>query len=289
MGVGHALALILVAAVPLAGCGSVGGSGGPGASPGPTGSGGTGAIAHKTGATDLILRFDERGGFVAPSYFATQAPIFSLYGDGTAIFRDPTAPAPSPEREIIRGVPYRTVRLTEAQLQALLTFALADGGLAAAADHYDRPIADAPSAVFTIEAGSRTKTVSVNGLGIDVGGQPSPAILAQLQALANRLQHFASEAPGATIWSPDRYRGILGDDSFGTRINWPWATIQPQEFVQRTEPDAPPFRIRTLTPADVALLGLTGAEGGLQGIVLVMPSDQTFSFRLRPLLPDEPY
>ncbi len=276
---------IVIASLALAGCGLAGGSGSPASSPGASP-----GIAHPSGSTDVILRFDESGGFVAPGFFATRAPIFSLYGDGTAIFHDPMGPAPSPQGEVIRGVPYQTIRLTGAQVQALLAFAIGPGGLRTAANHYDQPIADAPTALLTIHTGLVAKTVAVNGLGIDLGQVgPNAAILAQLETLAARLQGFGSEAAGAVPWIPDRYRGILTEDSVGTPIAWPWPSIKPSDFAQRTAADAPPFPIRTMTPGEVATLGFTGFEAGLQGITLLVPSGKLYNFRLRPLLPDEAY
>ena len=48
-----------------------------------------GAIEHPTGPTDVVLRYEEGGGFVMPAFLATQAPHFTLYGDGTIVFRNP--------------------------------------------------------------------------------------------------------------------------------------------------------------------------------------------------------
>ena len=61
--------------------GSPGGSGAP--SNGPSGApssapSSVGAIEHKTEPTDVILRYDEGGGFVMPAYTAAQAPACTL-------------------------------------------------------------------------------------------------------------------------------------------------------------------------------------------------------------------
>jgi hypothetical protein len=272
----------ILLAVGLAGCGALGGR-----SPAPSG----GALAHASGATDLILRYEQGGGFVAPGFLATEGPTFSLYGDGSAIFRNPRDANPVPDSTtspIIRGVPYQIAHLSEAQVQAVLAYALDQGGLREATDHYDRPIADAPTTVFTIDAGAVKKVVSINGLGIDVANGADAAILAKLTALATKLQNYGSEVTDEQPWSPDRYRGILTEDAFGSPIPWPWPAISPTDFVKHAGPNAPPFPIRTMTPADVARLGVTGVEGGLQGVSLKAPSGaKVYSFRLRPLLPDE--
>src|SRR5262245_25122847 len=38
-------------------------------------------IQHKTGASDVVLRLESGGGFVPIDFLATNAPIFTLYGD----------------------------------------------------------------------------------------------------------------------------------------------------------------------------------------------------------------
>ena len=64
--------------------------------------------------TDVILRYDEGGGFVMPAFAAANVPHFTLYGDGTVVFRDPAVEAPptqgsvfvdepAPDREAQRG------------------------------------------------------------------------------------------------------------------------------------------------------------------------------------------
>jgi hypothetical protein len=255
-----------------------------------------GHIDHPTETTTVILRVDEGGGFVAPSFFVTQAPAFSLYGDGTAIFRDPSTEPPPGSGEVIRSVPFRTVRLSEDEAQGLLAFALGPGGLLAARAQYQLPVADAPTTTFTIAAGGITKTVSVNGLGIGGDGGPDAPILAALASLRARLMGFGSSVTGTTEWQPDRYRGILmevigGGDQPGRPIAWPWTTIAPSDFMLPADPNGPRWPIRVLTPTDVAALGITHLEGGARGILLKrpagVPAGMPYEFALRPLLPDE--
>jgi hypothetical protein len=275
---------VFALAVGLAGCGAVGGG-----SPVPSG----GALPHPTGATALILRYEQGGGFVAPGFLATEGPTFSLYGDGSAIFRNPRDANPVPDSTvspIIRGVPYQIAHLSEAQVQAVLVYALDPGGLRAADLHYERPIADAPTTVFTIDAGGVRKVVSVNGLGIDAASGKDASILAKLTGLATKLQGYGSEVSDEQPWSPDRYRGLLGEDSFNDPIPWPWPTISPSDFVSTTASTTVQFPMRTMTPAEVARLGISGVEGGLRGVSLKAPSGaKVYSFRLRPLLPDEAF
>jgi len=280
-----ALALCLVGA----GCATGGPGGSSGGSPAATPTGTSVGIEHPTGATDLVLRFEEGGGFVPPGFLATEAPSFSLYGDGTAIFRDPATPAPQPVGSVSPGVPYQTVRLTEEQIQTLLAFAIGPGGLGVARARYELPIADAPTATFTLVVNGTTKTVSVNGLGIGPQAGADAAILSELLALKTRLLTFANEVVGERAWSPDRYRGILTEGGLNPTVAWPWPTISPSDFVQHTGPSDPRFPIRTMTPAEVAGLGVPGLEGGAQGFILKGPDGKTYEFFLRPLLPGEQY
>ncbi|MEO8463672.1 MAG: hypothetical protein ABI555_10690, partial [Chloroflexota bacterium] len=68
----NALALLIVAApLVLGACSSIGGQ--PSGSQGPasTSTADPNAIYHRTGATDVVLRFEEGGGFVPMGFFAT--------------------------------------------------------------------------------------------------------------------------------------------------------------------------------------------------------------------------
>ena len=84
-------------------------TGAPSTTPSTAPSPSIGAIDHATGPTDVLLRYDEGGGFVQPAFLATQAPIFTLYGDGTIVFRNPAADPPQPIGSVfpLRSVPHR--------------------------------------------------------------------------------------------------------------------------------------------------------------------------------------
>ncbi len=246
------------------------------------------AIEHPTGATDLILREEVGGGFVPIWFFATQAPFFSLYGDGTVIYRDESAPLPEPGADgVVRAQPFRRARLTEEQVQELLRFALTEGGLATALPHYDNPgVADAPTTIFRIRAGGVDKTVTVYALGLEAGGQVDPARRAFVR-LDERLRGLTSGGTlGGPVWTADRWRGVLTEaGGVGEARPWPWRDFGPADFRQAT--DEVPMPHRTLSPADVAVLGLDGIEGGFHGLLLAGPNGVTYTFGLRPLLPDE--
>ena len=150
-----------------------------------------GGIDHPTGATDVVLRFDEGGGFVPIEFNAAHLPYFTLYGDGTVVFQQTSAELEPTADGLYPGYPLRTGKLTEAQVQDLLRFAIGDGGLGVARAEYQNPlVADAPTAVFELNADGGSKKVSVVALGM--GGEPGPdaAIKASLAKLGDQLKDF---------------------------------------------------------------------------------------------------
>jgi hypothetical protein len=271
----------------------------PSASAGPAASPATsptaepvGAIDHATGPADVILRFEQDGGFMEPTFLATQTPIFTLFGDGTIVFRNPAADPPPAIGGLQPFSPLRTARLDEEQIQSLLELALGQGGLGIARPTYlDLQVADAPSSVFTIDAGGVTKTVTVVALGIDTGNGPDAPARAAFQGLAERLADFdAGGAFPTQVYAPDRYRGIVTEGVPGdpAAIAWPWADLAPSAFVMPGDPNAFQLATGVLTVAQVEALGIEPYQGGFLGLTLVGPGDgKLYSLSLRPLLPDE--
>ncbi len=289
------LVLVVVACSGSASSGSPGPSnvpsGAPSSAPSASPVGGVGAIEHATGATDILLRLEEGGGFVAPSFLATQAPIFTLYGDGTIVFRNPMKEGPPPVGDVYRLNPFRTARLSEDQIQATLERAIGEGGLGAARPKYENNmVADASTTIFTVNAGGLKKTVSVYALGMDDPTSADVLARAAFQKLAASLGDFDH---GGTIPSqlfvPTGYRGILLDGGPGepNARKWPWPELRPSDFVAPADPNSFQLPVRVLTAAEVAALGVDQAEGGLQGATLIGPDGKFYAFSLRPLLPGE--
>ena len=252
----------------------------------------TGPIAHATGATDVILRLDEGGGMMIRGGGATLVPPFTLYGDGTVVFRNPMLELPPAVGPVMVGNPMRTAKLDEDQIQDLLNFALTEGGLGVAKLQYDNPmLADAGTAIFTIRAGGLDKTVNVYALGLDDPNTPDRPARAAFTKLSERLTNFDQNGAFATdVYLPSGYRGILLDTGGlpgEAPIKWPWDDITPAEFIGDEASGLPPTRV--MTAEELAVLGIEGIEGGFQGMTLVDPDDpaRTYSFGVRPLLPDE--
>lgn len=273
------------------------GSPGPsqGGSPEPTASPTADAIDHPTGATDVILRLAEGGGFVPMEFSASQAPVFTLYGNGVVVFQQSIVSFPPPDGQgVVRGVPWRTAKLDETQVQELLAFALGPGGLAIArADYRSDMVADAATSTFTVRAGGLDKTVAVYALFEEVQpGPDGPARKAFFQ-LAQRLRDFDRGGSIASdVYQPERYRGVLleaGGGIGGKPIAWPWPGLKPADFPAGAGDgtSGTTFPHRTMTAQEVAALGLGDVPGGAQGMFLTGPDGKAYSFILRPLLADE--
>ena len=193
-------------------------------------------MEHKTGATDILLRYEEGGGFMMAGYAASQAPNFTLYGDGTVIFRNPMLDVPPAQGSTMTFNPLRTAKLSEEQIGELLALALGEGGLAAARPKYDnKMVSDASTAVFTIDAGGIKKAVSVYALGMDAqAGDPDTIAKAAFKKLADRLADFDQGGSITTaVYEPEAYRasiiespGMVAPDI----IDWPWADLTVADF-----------------------------------------------------------
>jgi hypothetical protein len=288
------LPLLIACVLALCGCA------GTTTTPGPTGRHSTGpsptrdpsTIDHPTGATDVVLRFEEGGGFVPIDFIATQAPAFTLYGDGTVVFRNTSESPPEPSDGVARSVPFCTARLSEEQIQALLDRAINRGALGIAKPHYDPgTVADAPTATFTLNAGSIKKTVSVVALGFETPPGVDMLTLAALAELGKLLRDFdANSSSGASPYQPTGYRAQLWDagaQPANPPRAWPWPDLEPSDFRAPEDEPGSPFLRRALSTDEVSALELSGLEGGAQGLFLKGPDDKIYTLALRPLLPDE--
>ena len=249
-------------------------------------------IAHPTGASDVILRYDEGGGFVMPAFVAANTPHFTLYGDGTVVVRDPAKEAPPAQGDTFRMNPLQIAKLSEDQIQEVLAFALGEGGLAAARPEYlNQMISDASTATFTLTTDDLQKTVAVYALGLeDPSGADGPA-RAAFKKLADRLVGMVEGgAVSATDYVPEQYRVTIFDAVGAVPSDlktWPWADVALADFKPSADPDGPQFPHLTMTPEQVAELGITGFEGGFQNLILTGPDGALYTLAVRPLLPDE--
>jgi len=249
-------------------------------------------IEHAAGPRDVVLRFDNRpdlGVSDLTGELFQPGPEFTLYGDGTVIFRNEMAQPPRAEGPIIRARPFRIAHLNERQVQSLLRFALGQGGLATACDRYEtRDVDRSGVAVFSVRAGGFDKRVEVFAF-------PKP-----LAALADELRNFDRTVDLSTkVWVPSRYwgsllaagpyidEGLLPDPKNTGTKPWPWPGIAPDAFVRPLDPSLGGSR-RVMSRTEASVLGLSDDGGVVKRIYLVGPNGKTiYSFSLWPMLPDE--
>jgi hypothetical protein len=301
-------AAVVAALVVLAGCSALRG---PGSTPAPTltvatdppptasatprasSTGHATYISHPTGATDVVLRAEWGGGLVPMQFFVTQAPQFTLYGDGTAVFR----PLPDVKGQAFNEPlpPFLTGHMSEDAIQEMLDYALHDGGLATAKTSYDYPnIADAGTTNFTITVGGVDKQVSAYALVEGASDGPDAQDRQKLMALQERLRTFETEARAGAVdevvaFDPEFYRVVLYPEPTGTPrpgvepFDWPWPDIKVSDFVPNTQTPGATLAMRR---ADVAKL-TDIPNGGQASAWVTAPDGSLVSFALRPFLPGD--
>ncbi|HEX5949790.1 MAG TPA: hypothetical protein VFZ96_02215 [Actinomycetota bacterium] len=155
------IAVAGVLALALAGCGGLNDEGPADGGGDGTGATGPAPIEHPIGADEVVLRWEYRDGFVPYEYLLKRLPSWTLYGDGRLIVEGPTIeiyPSPALPNVLVR-------HLSEDGVQAILG-AAEDAGLLDGDASYDyRCITDAPTTVFTTNAGGSTSAVSAYALG----------------------------------------------------------------------------------------------------------------------------
>ena len=105
------LATVTLALIAVA-CSSAGAASPPPTGSAPPASPTQSGIDHPTGATDVVLRMEEGGGFVPIDFAASQAPVFTLYGDGQIVFQPLVETFPEPDANgITKQIPWRTAQL----------------------------------------------------------------------------------------------------------------------------------------------------------------------------------
>jgi hypothetical protein len=244
----------------------------------------------------VILRMESGGGFFGPMEFMlTQAPQFTLYGDGTVIYQQTDTRAGDPFGG--RGLlPFLVGHLDEEGIQALLRYALGEGRLLGARANYENnQVADAGSTIFTLNAAGLSKTVSVYALGME---DPNlPADLADrrgFQALSEQLGTFEARGTGGelgdvTPYDPAFYRVFLlaaqDVQPQAPPTEWPWPDLTPAYF-KTTADDTRPTA--NLDKEHVSKLE-TVPTGGRAGLYVKTTDgvEQVYSVGIRPLFPDE--
>ena len=252
----------------------------------------SGAIVHASGPTDVLLRYDhgpDRGELLGEGGPFAPGPEFTLYGDGTIIFRDETASTAPTKGGITRASPFAVGRLTEAQIQPLLRFALTDGGLGIALPQYDNGGEGCEDGGWTylLRVGGIDKRVESGGCGDTFG------------LLAGHLRSVAAGS-ASEIWVPRSYwgslleasplikRGVLPKVPAAGAVPWPWPDIAPAPFAWHEDPALGNEGRHIMSTDEAAALGLSDSGGVVERIYLLGPDGATvYAFSLWPRFPDE--
>ena len=251
-----------------------------------------GALEHKTGPTDVILRYEEGGGFMIPAWTAAQAPAFTLYGDGTLIFRNTNKEAaaccrighaapPVPDREDERGADPDAARI-----RARRGWPRGRAGRVPGHDGLrclDRGLHGQRGWPGQDRLGVRARARARWS-----AGSPRRKTLAKLR------DHLVDIDQGGSVqtdvYAPERYRAYLleGQPGAPDQKAWPWPEIKPADFVSNGDPNALQMPARVMTAAEIEALGIEPFQGGFIGLPLAGPDDGKFyALTVRPLLPED--
>ena len=190
-------------------------------------------------------------------FSASQVPHFTLYGDGTIIFRTPTQEMP-PARGFRVCGPTRSGPRSSARTRSRTCSSTRSRGraLARPATEYDNPmVTDVGTTIFTIDAGGVKKAVNIYALGHgDAPGVPDMPARACLRRARRPPRPTSTRAARSrpTSTSPTAYRGILIDGTGMVdpgMIAWPWDDIKPADFKGPADPNALPARDSDADPS----------------------------------------
>jgi hypothetical protein len=264
-----------------------------GATPSPTASPG---ITHPTGAADLVVRIENGGGFVAPTYQLRQLPWLSIYGDGRVMVLGPQIeiyPGPALPNVV-------TFRISEEGLQKVLEEALGAGLLGADA-HYQYPgIADAGTTTFTVVAGGKRHVVSAYALseGGAMDSQLDPGTLrarTALLAFEEKALDLRSWLRAAIVEPESAYRfdalrifvatpQPADQEPQPTIVDWPLPTAL-ASFGAPLVGNLGDTRCAVVSGDDLAKL-LPAVQSSNE-LTLWRSGGKEYQLVLRPLLPDE--
>jgi hypothetical protein len=249
-------------------------------------------VAHAKGPEDVVLRIENKGGFVPPDARLTEIPTVSLFGDGRFVTLGPQIEIyPSPA---LPNFITRTIR--EPGIQAILA-AAREAGLMAGNKRLDNPmVADAATTVFTVKAGGQQHVVEAVALGDSPpgAGGNDPALRKNLLEFQNLLTDLGRWLPKGSVSEEKQYVAsgvrilaqpyVKSDEGPAQQpIAWPGAEALAK--FGNARPEGPNLRCGVLRGDDLRkVLALASRANQLTP----WRSDgKDYQVRFRPLLPDE--
>ena len=216
-------------------------------------------IAHPTGAQDVVLRYDSAGGFVPPEFLAARVPYFTLYGDGRIVFVQTIGRAVERRHRRRAAAPDGAGSARSRSSRCSSSRSTTAGSRSPARATSNPMVADAPTAVFTINADNDSKTVSAMGLGHEQQPGPDAAVLAAARqprgaAVATSTRAARSRAT-RTCRPPIAASSRRPPGSWACPVReWPWPDLKPSDFTLPKDPNVLQQATRTLTPDEAATL-----------------------------------
>lgn len=243
------------------------------------------AVEPGTPSTEIVLQMDVCCGFTPVTFALLSMPVFTLYADGTAIFR------PSEGGTFDAPPALLKAQLSPEQMDALLDYAAGPGGLAQAKDRYDEMfVTDMPTTTFTIATDELQKVVSVYALGMDqMEPNADTPVLQQLAALGATLSRFDAQAAADNVvsletYQPDRYLMTLYADYDGNTtpaVDWPFEDVEVPEVTTDSG------WVQVVLTADQAAQVTEVPSGGIGDLVFTTPDGERVQAVIRPMLPSE--
>ena len=168
-----------------------------------------GAIAHPTGAADVVIRMATGGGFVPIEYNYTMVPEFTIYGDGRIIVTGPTT-LEYPGKALPN---LQTTVVSEEVLQAMLAAAKEAKLFQNGVDYGTPGVTDVGTTTITINADNTTYTAQIYALGFEDGGNltmEQQTARAAISASARQAERPVHLRPGGAGLGVLRLHGPQG-------------------------------------------------------------------------------
>lgn len=270
---------------------------------GPAGATPTPPSAPSTPAEEQVIEVAHTGGFVTPELLASRLPLVSVHADGRVITQGPQIaiyPPPALPNLQVQQVHQDAVRtLVEHALRA---------GVGESTDLGRPPVADLPSARFTVRTQDETYVREVYALGAETSpgppGEDRPggtddtltpeqrSARAELQALVQDLGDPASVLPAGAVgeheaYAPEAVAGVVTEwrdpqSGPGPRpVPWPGPPLPGGPLVPR-------LGLSCVLATGEQARAVLDAAGSADALTPWVSGDgRRWSVALRPLLPHE--